>query len=60
MSGGRRFVDTLKNLGYPKSHDLQTEAFDWMFENEAVAPFLDWFIDNVGPANVLSTQEITE
>ena len=60
MNDGKRLKETLKRLDYPDAHELQAEAFDWLFENDAVAPFLDWFIDNVGPANVLSSQEISE
>ncbi|XP_071477236.1 HAUS augmin-like complex subunit 3 [Diadema antillarum] len=60
MSWGWSFVETLKRVKYPKAHELQHEGFDWMFENDAVAPFLDWFVDNVGPANVLSSQELDE
>ncbi|XP_063962481.1 HAUS augmin-like complex subunit 3 [Lytechinus pictus] len=60
MNYGKKLKETLKRLDYPEAHELQAEAFDWLFENDAIAPFLDWFIDNVGPANVLSSQEITE
>ncbi|XP_030834013.1 HAUS augmin-like complex subunit 3 [Strongylocentrotus purpuratus] len=60
MNNGKKLKETLKRLDYPEAHELQAEAFDWLFENDAVAPFLDWFIDNVGPANVLSKQEIAE
>ena len=58
MSDGKRVLEVISRLGYGQSHDLQAESFDWMFENEAVTPFLDWFCDNVGPSNVLSKQEI--
>ncbi|XP_033637105.1 HAUS augmin-like complex subunit 3 [Asterias rubens] len=60
MSGGRRLVDALQRIGFGEAHDLQAEGFDWMFDNERVTPFLDWFCDNVGPANLLSQQEIKE
>ncbi|KAI8497777.1 regulation of response to stimulus [Branchiostoma belcheri] len=29
---GRQFLDTLKQIGYPKSHDYQPDDFDWLFE----------------------------
>ncbi|XP_019632576.1 PREDICTED: HAUS augmin-like complex subunit 3 [Branchiostoma belcheri] len=55
---GRQFLDTLKQIGYPKSHDYQPDDFDWLFESEAAAPFLRWFCDHVGPDNVLTEEEL--
>ena len=60
MADGKRFLDVIQRLGYAKSHDLQAESFDWMFENESVAPFLAWFCDNVGPSNLLTKQELKQ
>ncbi|XP_072023242.1 HAUS augmin-like complex subunit 3 [Amphiura filiformis] len=60
MSEGKRFLDLINRLGYTQSYDLQAESFDWMFENEAVRPFLDWFCDNVGPSNLLTQQEVKQ
>ncbi|XP_035699527.1 HAUS augmin-like complex subunit 3 [Branchiostoma floridae] len=55
---GRQFLETLKQIGYPKSHDYQPDDFDWLFESEAATPFLRWFCENVGPDNVLTEEEL--
>ncbi|KAJ8305851.1 hypothetical protein KUTeg_016396 [Tegillarca granosa] len=55
---GRQFIDTLKQLGYPKADTEDPNAFDWMFENEAVFPFLEWFCNNVSSANVIDLKDI--
>ncbi|XP_022105406.1 HAUS augmin-like complex subunit 3 [Acanthaster planci] len=60
MSGGRRLVEALQRISFGESHGLQIEGFDWMFDDEVVTPFLDWFCDNVGPSNLLSDREIRE
>ncbi|XP_060080706.1 HAUS augmin-like complex subunit 3 [Ylistrum balloti] len=57
---GRQFVDTLIQLGYPKAESLDPQSFEWMFEGDGVAPFLDWFCNNVGNTNVLHPKDIQE
>ena len=53
----QQFVRTLQQVGYPKADSLNASTFDWMFEDEAVLPFLSWFCNTVGPQNVLSPEE---
>ena len=57
---GNSFVDTLTRLGYPGASTLDAQGFDWMFENQQLQPFLDWFCCNVQKENVLSQQELQE
>ncbi|XP_076440782.1 HAUS augmin-like complex subunit 3 [Babylonia areolata] len=54
---GQQFIETLKQIGYPKAQALSPRGFDWMFEDEAVLPFLSWFCNSVGHQNVLSEEE---
>lgn len=57
---GRQFVETLKQLAYPKAHSLDPSGLEWMFECEELVPFLDWFCTNVNSANVLDAKELEE
>lgn len=57
---GEQLLSTLKCLGYPGAEALDSEAFDWMFENEAVAPMLQWFCQSVSQSNLLGKQELDE
>jgi len=54
---GQQFIETLHQIGYPKTGDLSARTFDWIFEDEAVLPFLSWFCNTVGHQNVLSQEE---
>ncbi|XP_071849854.1 HAUS augmin-like complex subunit 3 [Apostichopus japonicus] len=60
MSSGTQFVESLKKLHYPSTRKLQSEGFDWLFDNEEALPFLDWFCHNVSSSNVLTSQEIKQ
>lgn len=53
---GLRFVDALKRIGY--EDNLCAESFDWMFEHEAILPFLEWFCDSIHAQNILSDDEL--
>lgn len=57
---GRQFVETLKQLGYPKANSLDPNGLEWMFESEELVPFLDWFCTNVSSANIIDTKELEE
>lgn len=54
---GKRLIDALKRIGY---HDesLSAESVDWLFENECMLPFLEWFCDNLSSLNVLTADEV--
>ena len=57
---GQRFLETLRQLGYPKTDELDAESFDWMFENDDILPFLEWFSDNIHASNLLHPKELKE
>ena len=57
---GADFVELLKRISYPKADSLDKSSFDWMFENEATLPFLNWLCDEVGTNNVLSETELRQ
>lgn len=57
---GRQFVETLKQLGYPKAGSLDPNGLEWLFECDAMVPFLDWFCTNVSSANVIDPKELEE
>ncbi|KAE8628927.1 hypothetical protein XENTR_v10000290 [Xenopus tropicalis] len=58
MSGGDRFVQTLKKLNYPKAAQLDGEDFDWLFEAADFKPFLDWFCSTTSEQNVMSEEKL--
>ncbi|XP_053393932.1 HAUS augmin-like complex subunit 3 [Mercenaria mercenaria] len=57
---GQQLVDSLKSLEFPQVDSLEPQALDWMFENEAVAPMLEWFCHNISQSNILQKKEIDE
>ena len=57
---GSELLTTLLRLNYPKHHQLDGQSFDWMFENEAIAPFLEWFCHEVQPANLIDPRDMQE
>ncbi|XP_060551458.1 HAUS augmin-like complex subunit 3 [Ruditapes philippinarum] len=57
---GQQLVDSLKSLQFPNAESLEPQALDWMFENEAVSPMLEWFCHNISPANILQKKETDE
>ncbi|XP_013382987.1 HAUS augmin-like complex subunit 3 [Lingula anatina] len=57
---GNQFLTTLKKLGYPQASNLDAQTFDWIFENDAVLPFLEWFCDHAHALNVLQDRELRE
>ncbi|KAL8622463.1 hypothetical protein ACOMHN_034128 [Nucella lapillus] len=54
---GQQLIETLHQIGYPQARTLNARNFDWMFDDEAVLPFLSWFCNTVGHQNVLSEKE---
>lgn len=58
MSCGKEFVDTLKQINYPKADILNGEDFDWLFETAEDESFLKWFCGNVNEQNVLCEEEL--
>jgi hypothetical protein len=38
---GRQFVETLKQLGYPKANSLDPNGLEWMFESEELVIVLN-------------------
>ncbi|KAK3601506.1 hypothetical protein CHS0354_027652 [Potamilus streckersoni] len=55
---GKQLVQTLLQLGHPKADSLDSQGLDWMFENEALSPFLEWFCCNVNKANILDPKDL--
>nr|XP_032603798.2 HAUS augmin-like complex subunit 3 isoform X1 [Taeniopygia guttata] len=60
MSCGKDFVETLKNIGYPKADELNGEDFDWMFESSEYSSFLEWFCRNINGQHVVSEEELQD
>ncbi|XP_071954391.1 HAUS augmin-like complex subunit 3 [Antedon mediterranea] len=60
MEIGKKVVEIINSLGYRGSHEIQAEDFEWMCEDEAVLPFLDWFCSNVNPSLIITSKEMTE
>ncbi|KAL4226899.1 HAUS augmin-like complex subunit 3 [Mactra antiquata] len=57
---GKLLASSLKALGFPGVEKFDPEDLDWMFENEAMSPMLEWFCQNVGHSNVLETKVLKE
>ena len=57
---GAQFLHTLKELGYPGADSLDAQSLDWMFENRAIVPFLDWFSTNIHASNLLQPEELQQ
>lgn len=57
---GEQLVDTLKGLDFPGVESLEPQALDWMFEHDAVAPFLEWLCQNVSRSNMLEKKKLQE
>ncbi len=53
---GDQFLETLRDLGYEGAAKTDGKSFDWMFEDPVLAPFLEWFCDNIRQGNVLSPE----
>ncbi|XP_074948145.1 HAUS augmin-like complex subunit 3 [Phalacrocorax aristotelis] len=60
MSCGNDFVETLKQIGYPKADELNGEDFDWLFESSEDKSFLEWFCGNVSKQHVVSEKELQD
>ena len=60
---GEQLVKQLQLLGAPGSKQLVGETYDWLFmkgEGDPLATFLQWFMDNITPNNVLTEEELRE
>lgn len=53
-------IAVLQELGYSKASKLDPKGLEWMFENEAMLPFLEWFCNSVSTANFLSKAEVEQ
>ena len=60
MMSGVEFVDALKRIGYPGADRLTGHSFDWLFDCEALVPFLTWFCEDIQSSNVLEEKELEE
>lgn len=56
----QQLIDTIKCLEYPGAASLDADAFDWMFEQEKVALFLEQFCNHVSKSNLLKKKELDE
>ena len=57
---GTQFSETLKQLGYTRSDELTDTTFDWIFENTALVPFLNWFCTNISQRNIVDPDALKE
>ncbi|KAG0710982.1 HAUS augmin-like complex subunit 3 [Chionoecetes opilio] len=60
---GEQLVRQLQLLAAPGSEQLVGETYDWLFLSAAGSPlavFLQWFMDNITPNNVLTEEELNE
>ena len=57
---GNKFVEALSRVGYPGSSEIDGCSFDWIFEFDAVVPFLDWFCEEVQADNRLDPKDVNE
>ncbi|KAL5021994.1 hypothetical protein ScPMuIL_001149 [Solemya velum] len=57
---GVQFAETLRCLSYPNVENLVPQGLDWMFENEAILPFLEWFCNNISSSNLLDPRDVHE
>ncbi|XP_041359956.1 HAUS augmin-like complex subunit 3 [Gigantopelta aegis] len=57
---GSQFLETLKQLGYPNAEQITDKTFDWIFENEATVPFLNWFCTNISQRNIVDPNVLKE
>jgi hypothetical protein len=58
MSQGERLARTLHRIDCPKAKEFTAESLEWLFENQASLPFLEWFCDNISSDNVLTEDEL--
>lgn len=57
---GKEFVSALKRIGYPSVDKLDGHSFDWLFDCEALVPFLTWFCNDLQSSNVLDQKDQDE
>ena len=57
---GEQLVNKLQELSFPGAESLDPQGLDWMFENEALQPMLDWFCQHVNTANLLDGKQKDE
>ncbi|XP_062578484.1 HAUS augmin-like complex subunit 3 [Saccostrea cucullata] len=56
----QQMLAVLRDLGYPKAGKLDPKGLEWMFENDAMLPFLEWFCNSISAANVLTKEEMEQ
>ena len=57
---GLELQQSLQALNYPNPHNLDAESHEWMFDHEAIVPFLEWFCNEVQPSNLLDPRDFKE
>ncbi|MPC39279.1 HAUS augmin-like complex subunit 3 [Portunus trituberculatus] len=60
---GEQLVKHLQALGAPGTEHLVGEAYDWLFvkgKDDPLVTFLQWFMKNITPNNVLTEEELTD
>ena len=64
IMSGDKLTKKLRQLGVPDTDKLQGPDYDWIFmnqdENKPLINFLEWFIENVHPDDVLTDKELNE
>ena len=49
---------TFPVIGYPKANEFEADTLEWLFDCEAVVPFLEWLCENIHETNVLSAEDL--
>lgn len=60
---GEQLLKHLQLLGVPGTEQLVGETYDWLFlktKDDPLATFLQWFMENITPNNVLTEEELSE
>ena len=60
MDSAKLMIETLRQIGYPNVDNLDPNAVEWVFENVATKPFLDWFCHNLSADNVVTGKDLQE
>lgn len=60
MDSAKLMIETLRQIGYPNVDNLDPNAVEWVFENVATKPFLDWFCHNLSADNVVTANDMQE
>ena len=55
---GQQLLETLRLIGCPGADQLDTSSLEWLFDNEAMLPFLHWLCTSLSTENILTTEEL--